>query len=78
MSRSNPAVKQADLRVARTKPDRLLLGRDQRLDREAEAAGIIVSGLVRELCDVDAGYFVALGERRLKGFPEQVPVFRLE
>ena len=49
-----------------------------RLCSEAEAAGIVVSGLVRELCDVDAAYFVALGERRLKGFAERVPVFRLE
>jgi class 3 adenylate cyclase len=49
-----------------------------RLCSEAEAAGIVVSGLVRELCDVDTGYFVALGERRLKGFAERVPVFRLE
>ena len=49
-----------------------------RLCSEAEAAGIVVSGLVRELCDVDPAYFVALGERRLKGFAERVPVFRLE
>lgn len=49
-----------------------------RLCCEAEAAGIVVSGFVRELCDVDAAYFVALGERRLKGFSEGVPVFRLE
>jgi class 3 adenylate cyclase len=49
-----------------------------RLCSEAEAAGIVVSGFVRDLCDVDAAYFVALGERRLKGFSERVPVFRLE
>ena len=49
-----------------------------RLCSEAEAAGIIVSGLVRELCDVKAAHFVALGERRLKGFAERVPVYRLE
>lgn len=49
-----------------------------RLCSEAEAAGIMVSGLVRELCDVAGGYFVYLGERRLKGFAERVPVFRLE
>ncbi len=49
-----------------------------RLCSEAEATGIVVSSLVRELCDVDAAYFVALGERRLKGFPERVPVFRLK
>ena len=49
-----------------------------RLCSEAEAAGIVVSGFVRELCDVDAECFIALGGRRLKGFAEQVPVFRLE
>ena len=49
-----------------------------RLCSEAEAAGIVVSGFARDLCDVDAAYFVALGERRLKGFSERVPVFRLE
>ena len=49
-----------------------------RLCSEAEADGIIVSGLVREICDLDATCFVALGERRLKGFAEQVPVFRFE
>jgi class 3 adenylate cyclase len=49
-----------------------------RLCSEAEAAGIVVSGFVRDLCDVDATYFVDLGERRLKGFSERVPVFRLE
>jgi class 3 adenylate cyclase len=49
-----------------------------RLCSEAEAAGIVVSGLVHELCGVDATYFVALGERRLKGFSEPVPAYRLE
>ena len=49
-----------------------------RLCSEAEAAGIVVSGLVRDLCDVDGRYFVPLGKRRLKGFSEPVPVFRLE
>ncbi len=49
-----------------------------RLCSEAEGAGIVVSGLVRELCRVDAESFVALGERRLKGFVEPVPVFRFE
>ena len=47
-----------------------------RLCSEAEADGIVVSGLVRELCDEDSARFVALGERRLKGFAEKVPVFR--
>jgi class 3 adenylate cyclase len=45
---------------------------------EAEADGVIVSGLVRELCEEDAGRFVMLGERRLKGFADMVPVFRFE
>ena len=49
-----------------------------RLCSEAEADGIIVSGLVRELADEDAARFVALGERRLKGFAERTPVFRFE
>jgi class 3 adenylate cyclase len=49
-----------------------------RLCSEAEADGIIVSGLVRELCDQDPTRFVALGERRLKGFAERTPVFRFE
>ena len=49
-----------------------------RLCGEAEVDGIVVSGFVRELCDVDAECFIALGGRRLKGFAEQVPVFRLE
>lgn len=49
-----------------------------RLCSEAEADGIIVSALVRELCDEDAARFIALGERRLKGFAERTPVFRFE
>jgi class 3 adenylate cyclase len=49
-----------------------------RLCSEAEADGIVVSGLVRELCEEDAARFVPLGERRLKGFAEKVPVFRFE
>jgi class 3 adenylate cyclase len=49
-----------------------------RLCSEAEANGIVVSGLVRELCEDDAARFVALGERRLKGFAEKVAVFRFE
>ena len=49
-----------------------------RLCSEAEAGGILVSGLVRELSGQDASRFVALGERRLKGFPARMPVFRFE
>ena len=49
-----------------------------RLCSEAEADGVIVSGLVRELSDEDKALFVALGERRLKGFTERTPVFRFE
>jgi class 3 adenylate cyclase len=49
-----------------------------RLCAEAEVDGIVVSGLVRELCEVDKAFFVGLGERRLKGFANQVPVFRLK
>jgi len=49
-----------------------------RLCDEAEAAGIMVSGVVRDLCDVSPAYFVGLGEQRLKGFSEAVPVYRLE
>ncbi len=37
-----------------------------RLCSEAEADGIVVSELERELCGQDAGRFVALGERTLK------------
>jgi class 3 adenylate cyclase len=49
-----------------------------RLCNEAEANGIVVSGLVRELCEEGAARFLALGERRLKGFAEKIPVFRFE
>ena len=49
-----------------------------RLCSEAEADGIMVSGVVRELSDEDKARFVALGERRLKGFTERTPVFRFE
>lgn len=49
-----------------------------RLCSEAEADGVVVSGLVREMCHMDTEYFVPLGERRLKGFAKGVPVFRLE
>jgi class 3 adenylate cyclase len=49
-----------------------------RLCSEAEAEGVVVSGLVRDLSDEDAGRFVSLGERRLKGFAKRIPVFRFE
>jgi class 3 adenylate cyclase len=49
-----------------------------RLCSEAESGGILVSGLVRELSGQNASRFVALGERRLKGFPAGIPVFRFE
>src|SRR6516165_5125570 len=49
-----------------------------RLCREAEANGIIVSGFARELCQEDAARFVALGERRFKGFADKAQVFRFE
>ena len=49
-----------------------------RLCSEAEANGVVVSGRVRELCRENAARFVALGERRLKGFPEKIPVYRFE
>jgi class 3 adenylate cyclase len=49
-----------------------------RLCSGAEAEGILVSGLVRELSDQNASHFVALGERRLKGFAAATPVFRYE
>lgn len=49
-----------------------------RLCTEAEADGIIVSQLVRELSEENADRFVALGKRRLKGFAEKTPVFRYE
>jgi class 3 adenylate cyclase len=49
-----------------------------RLCAEAELDGIVVSGLVRELCEVDKSFFVGLGERHLKGFADQVSVYRLK
>jgi class 3 adenylate cyclase len=49
-----------------------------RLCSEAEANGIIVSGFASELCQEDAARFVALGERRLKGFADKAQVFRFE
>jgi class 3 adenylate cyclase len=50
-----------------------------RLCSEAEAKGIVVSGFARELCrEADAARFVALGERRFKGFADKAQVFRFE
>ena len=49
-----------------------------RLCGEAEANSILVSELVRKLCEEDAARFEALGGRQLKGFAETIPVFRLE
>jgi class 3 adenylate cyclase len=49
-----------------------------RLCSEAEANGIIVSGFACELCQEDATRFVALGERRFKGFADKAQVFRFE
>jgi class 3 adenylate cyclase len=49
-----------------------------RLCSEADANGIVVSRFVRDLCAEDAARFVALGERRLKGFAESTPLFRFE
>ena len=48
-----------------------------RLCSEADANGILVSGLVRKLCAEDATRFVPL-ERRLMGIAEKAPVFRFE
>jgi class 3 adenylate cyclase len=49
-----------------------------RLCGEAEADEIVVSGFVRELCELDPARFDALGERRLKGFVEATPIYRYE
>jgi class 3 adenylate cyclase len=49
-----------------------------RLCGEAEPNSIVVSGLVRELCKEDPARFVALGDRRLKGFADQTPVFQFD
>ena len=50
-----------------------------RLCSEAEANGIVVSDLVRKLCqEEDPARFAALGERRFKGFADKAPVFRFE
>jgi hypothetical protein len=46
-----------------------------RLRSEAQANEILVSELVRELCDRDPERFVAWGERLLKWFAEEMPVF---
>src|SRR6516165_6505285 len=50
----------------------------RRLCSEAKADEVVVSGRVRELCEEDSTRFVSLGERRLKGFTEKTPLFRLE
>lgn len=49
-----------------------------RLCDKAEADGVVLSGLVRELCEEDTSRFVALGARRLKGFADATPIFRFE
>jgi class 3 adenylate cyclase len=50
-----------------------------RLCGEAEANGIVVSASVRELSqEEDGSRFVALGERRFKGFADKAQVFRYE
>jgi class 3 adenylate cyclase len=49
-----------------------------RLCGEAEAGDVVVSRLVRELCGTQAVQFASLGERRLKGLADPVPVFRVE
>ena len=47
-----------------------------RLCSEAGANEIVVSDFVRQLCEGHMKCFVPQGERRLKGFPEKIPVFR--
>lgn len=49
-----------------------------RLCGQAEAGGIVVSGLVRELCDEETARFTALGEQHLKGFAQSIPAYRFE
>jgi class 3 adenylate cyclase len=49
-----------------------------RLCGEAEAEGILVSELVRQLSRQDPSRFIALGERNLKGFAVVTPAFRFE
>jgi len=49
-----------------------------RLCSESGANEIVASDLVRELHGEDAVRFAPLGERRLKGFPDPIPVFRFD
>ena len=49
-----------------------------RLCHEAEGEEIVVSGFVRELCELELSRFAALGERRLKGFAAATPIYRYE
>ena len=49
-----------------------------RLCSEAGANEIVVSGFVRELCGDELARFAPLGERRLKGFNESIPLFRFD
>jgi class 3 adenylate cyclase len=49
-----------------------------RLCNEAEASSILVSELVRALCQDAGAVFEPLGERKLKGFAEATPVFRFD
>ncbi len=49
-----------------------------RLCSGAEGGSIVVSELVRGLCEGDAARFEPLGEWQLKGFAEMIPVFRFE
>ncbi|HTR12025.1 MAG TPA: nickel-binding protein [Roseiarcus sp.] len=49
-----------------------------RLCSEAGANEIVVSDFVLELCEGDSARFAPLGERRLKGFPDKIPVFRFD
>jgi class 3 adenylate cyclase len=39
---------------------------------------VLVSGEVRAMCETEAGSFVALGERHLKGFAQGIPLFRFD
>ncbi|HUK07315.1 MAG TPA: nickel-binding protein [Stellaceae bacterium] len=49
-----------------------------RLCSEAEANGILVSTRMHELCAEKAAHFVPLGVHRLKGFAQDVPLYRFE
>jgi class 3 adenylate cyclase len=49
-----------------------------RLCGVAEADAIVVSGLVRDLCEEDRERFIALGEHRLKGFAGEVALYCFE